>query len=246
MTYKSVRNKISEGKAKILFEFPDQDFLIQHFKDDIVNTKDNSIQNINAKGIINNRISSFLMTNLNILNIKTHFIRSINMREQLIKKLDIMPVQVFIRNIATNDIVQRIDIEEDDLLPHPIIEFYHKGKNDTHWMVAEDHLLVFEWLNSWEIEEIKRISLRINDILCGIFIAFGIRLVDFKIEYGRECYSMEDDIKIVLADEITLDTCTLWDIKPDGSFDKKIFSIFESESGSAYKELANRMGILEF
>ena len=234
--------KLYEGKAKILYETKDKDQIIQHFKDDATAFNNKKKAVIPGKGVINNFISELLMTRLNDINIPNHFIKRLNMREQLIHKLEIIPIEVVIRNIATGSIVKRLGIEEGKVLPRPIIEFYLKDDKLNDPIVSEEHIIVFEWATHSELEEIISLSARINDFLTGYFYSQKIRLVDFKIEFGR--FWSGQDNSIMLADEISPDNCRLWDILTNKKLDKDRFRQDLGEVDIAYKEVAYRLGVL--
>ena len=238
----SNRKKIYEGKAKILYKGPKQNTIIQYYKDDATafNNKKRSI--INGKGALNNRISSFLMEKINNLGITTHFIKRLNMREQLVHSVDIIPVEIVVRNIAAGSICKRLNIEEGKDLPKSIVEYYYKSDELGDPLVLEDHIIAFEWATKQELEEIYNLSLRINDFLLGIFSSIGLKLVDFKLEFGR-LYSGEDNI-IVLADELSPDNFRLWDNVTGKKLDKDRFRLNLGNTIDAYREVAERLGVL--
>jgi phosphoribosylaminoimidazole-succinocarboxamide synthase len=236
------RRQLYEGKAKILFEGPEPGTLVQYFKDDATAFNAQKKGTITGKGVLNNRISEFLMMKLAEINIPTHFIRRLNMREQLIKEVEIIPIEVVVRNIAAGSMSQRLGIPEGTRLPRSIIEFYYKndGLNDP--MVAEEHITAFGWATPPDMDDIVHLTLRINDFLSGLFLGVGITLVDFKVEFGR-LYENED-MRIVLADEISPDNCRLWDSKTNEKMDKDRFRRDLGKIEEAYQEVARRLGIL--
>ncbi len=236
------KKKIYEGKAKILYKGPDQETLIQYFKDDATAFNNKKKAQIPGKGVLNNFISELIMTRLKDINVPTHFIKRINMREQLIRKLDIIPIEVVVRNIATGSLVKRLGIKEGKLLSRPIIEFYLKNDELNDPIISEEHIVVFEWASPSELEEIISLSSRINDFLTGYFFSLNIRLVDFKLEFGR--YWKNDEIRIILADEISPDNCRLWDLNTNKKLDKDRFRQDLGEVDKAYKEVAYRLGVL--
>ena len=238
----SNRKKIYEGKAKILYKGPKKNTIIQYYKDDATafNNKKRSI--INGKGALNNRISSFLMEKINNLGITTHFIKRLNMREQLVHSVDIIPVEIVVRNIAAGSICKRLNIEEGKNLPKSIVEYYYKSDELGDPLVLEDHIIAFEWATNQELKEIYNLSLRINDFLLGIFSSIGIKLVDFKLEFGR-LYSGEDNV-IVLADELSPDNFRLWDNVTGKKLDKDRFRLNLGNTIDAYREVAERLGVL--
>ena len=238
----SNRKKIYEGKAKILYKGPKQNTIIQYYKDDATAFNNKKRSTINGKGALNNRISSFLMEKINNLGITTHFIKRLNMREQLVHSVDIIPVEIVVRNIAAGSICKRLNIEEGKDLPKSIVEYYYKSDELGDPLVLEDHIIAFEWATNQELEEIYNLSLRINDFLLGIFSSIGIKLVDFKLEFGR-LYSGEDNV-IVLADELSPDNFRLWDNITGKKLDKDRFRLNLGNTIDAYKEVAERLGVL--
>ena len=236
------RKKLYEGKAKILYHGPEPDTLIQYFKDDATAFNNKKKAQIPGKGVLNNFISELIMTRLKEINIATHFLKRLNMREQLIKKLDIIPIEVVIRNIATGSLVKRLGIKEGKVLPRPIIEFYLKNDKLDDPIISEEHIIVFEWASPSELEEMISLSSRVNDFLTGYFFSLNIRLVDFKLEFGR--YWNNDEVRIILADEISPDNCRLWDLKTNKKLDKDRFRQDLGEVDKAYKEVAYRLGVL--
>ena len=238
----SNRKKIYEGKAKILYKGPKQNTIIQYYKDDATAFNNKKHSTINGKGALNNRISSFLMEKINNLGITTHFIKMVNMREQLVHSVDIIPVEIVVRNIAAGSICKRLNIEEGKDLPKSIVEYYYKSDELGDPLVVADHIIAFEWATNQELEEIYNLSLRINDFLLGIFSSIGIKLVDFKLEFGR-LYSGEDNI-IVLADELSPDNFRLWDNITGKKLDKDRFRLNLGNTIDAYREVAERLGVL--
>lgn len=238
------RKQIYEGKAKILFEGPEPDTIIQYFKDDATafNNKKKGI--IAGKGVLNNRISELVMTRLGEIGIPTHFIRTLNMREQLIKAAQIIPLEVIVRNVAAGSLSKRLGIDEGVVLPRPLIEFCYKKDSLGDPFVAEEHIAIFGWLEALEIEEVKQYALRINDFLYGLFAGVGIRLIDFKIEFGRIQGEEGEYPKIILADEISPDSCRLWDMKTNEKLDKDRFRQDLGKVAESYQEVARRLGIL--
>jgi phosphoribosylaminoimidazole-succinocarboxamide synthase len=236
------RRVIYEGKAKILYEGTEPGTVIQYFKDDATAGNGAKHEIIDGKGVLNNRISEYIFTKLNTLGIPTHFIRRINMREQLIKEVEIIPLEVVVRNVAAGSMSKRLGIEEGTALPRSIIEYYYKndGLNDP-W-VSEEHITAFGWATPPELDDLMSLAVRVNDFLTGLFMGVGIQLVDFKIEVGRLYEG--DTMRIVLADEISPDNCRLWDIKTRNKLDKDRFREDLGGLVDAYREVAQRLGIL--
>ena len=195
------RRRIYEGKAKVLYEGPEPGTLIQHFKDDATAFNAKKHEVIEGKGVLNNRISEYIFQRLNDIGVPTHFIRRINMREQLIREVEIIPLEVVVRNVAAGSLATRLGLEEGAQLPRSIIEFYYKNDQLNDPMVSEEHITAFGWAAPQEIDDIMALAIRVNDFLTGLFLGVGIRLVDFKIECGRLWEG--DNMRIVLADEIS-------------------------------------------
>jgi len=232
-----------EGKAKTIFEGPTANTVIQYFKDDATanNAEKHSI--INGKGVLNNSISDFLMRKIHEIGIPTHYIKKLNMREQLVKKVEIIPVEFVVRNIAAGSIVKRLGLKEGEVFLNPLIEYYLKRDDLGDPLVNEDHIVNFNWGTREELEEMQEYGLRINDFLRGLFLGIGLKLVDFKIEFGRY-FSEEDGTELLLADEISPDNCRLWDIKTNNKFDKDLFRQDIGGLKEAYQEVAERLKIL--
>ena len=197
----SRRRRIYEGKAKVLYEGPEPGTLIQHFKDDATAFNAKKHQVIEGKGVLNNRISEYLFQHLNDIGVPTHFIRRLNMREQLIREVEIVPLEVVVRNVAAGSLSQRLGIEEGTQLPRSIIEFYYKNDQLNDPMVSEEHITAFGWATPQEIDDVMALAIRVNDFLTGLFLGIGIRLVDFKMECGR--LFENEMMRIIVADEIS-------------------------------------------
>ena len=236
------RRRVYEGKAKILYEGPEPGTLIQFFKDDATAFNKKKHEVIDGKGVLNNRISEYLFTHLNKIGIPTHFIRRLNMREQLIKEVEMIPLEIVVRNVAAGSLSKRLGIEEGIVLPRSIIEFYYKNDELEDPMVTEEHVTAFNWATTQEIDDILAMTLRVNDFLSGLFAAVGITLVDFKIEYGR---LFEGDFsRVILADEISPDSCRLWDSNTGDKLDKDRFRRDMGNVIESYTEVAKRLGIM--
>ena len=234
--------KLYEGKAKIIYATNEKNLVIQHFKDDATAFNNKKRAKIDGKGILNNRISEHILNYLGQVGIKNHLVRRINMREQLIKFVEIIPIEFIVRNIATGSITRRLDIEDGTVLENPLIEYCYKKDELGDPLVAKEHIFAFNWASRKEIEKIDNYLLRINDFMIGMFRGIGIKLVDFKVEFGR--YKNNGKIEIILADEISPDTCRLWDISSDKKLDKDRFRKDLGDLLPAYTEVAKRLGIL--
>ncbi|MBX3507553.1 phosphoribosylaminoimidazolesuccinocarboxamide synthase [Parvibaculum sp.] len=238
----SRRRRVYEGKAKVLYEGPEPGTLVQHFKDDTTAFDATKRAIIEGKGVLNNRISEFIFTKLNEIGVPTHFIRALNMREQLIREVEIIPVEVVVRNVAAGSLSKKLGIDEGTVLPRSIIEFYYKNDELHDPMVSEEHITAFGWATPQEIDDMMALALRINDFLTGLFLGIGIRLVDFKVEFGR-LYEGEM-VRVVLADEISPDCCRLWDTRTNDKLDKDRFRRDMGGLVEAYQEVARRLGVL--
>jgi phosphoribosylaminoimidazole-succinocarboxamide synthase len=238
----SRRRQIYEGKAKVLFEGPEPGTLVQYFKDDASAFNNQKTGTITGKGVLNNRISEFLMTRLNELGIQTHFVRRLNMREQLVRELEIIPLKMVVCNVAAGDLARRLGLEEGTKLPRSIVEYYYKNEELGDPMVAEEHITAFGWATPHDLDDIMAMGLRVNDFLSGLFLGIGIRLVDFSLEFGR--LWTNDEMRIVIADEISPDSCRLWDLKTGEKLDKDRFREDLGRVEEGYQEVARRLGIL--
>jgi len=238
----SRRRQIYEGKAKVLFEGPEPGTIVQYFKDDASAFNNKKRGTITGKGVLNNRISEFLMLRLAEIGIPTHFVRRLNMREQLVRELEMIPIGVVVRNLAAGSLSTRLGIPEGTSLPRSIIEYYLKRDELQDPLVSEEHITAFGWASTQELDEIVQIALRVNDFLTGLFLGINIRLVDFKLEFGR-LYG-EDEMRIVVADEISPDNCRLWDARTREKMDKDRFRQDLGRVEEGYQEVARRLGIL--
>ncbi|WP_425090729.1 phosphoribosylaminoimidazolesuccinocarboxamide synthase [Tropicimonas sp. S265A] len=236
------RKKIYEGKAKILYEGPEPGTIVQYFKDDATAFNAEKRDVIDGKGVLNNRLSEFFMTGLNSIGVPTHFIRRLNMREQLVRAVEIIPLEVVVRNVAAGSICKRLGIEEGTPMPRPIVEFYFKDDDLGDPIVSEEHIIAFQWASQQDLDDMVALALRVNDFMSGCMLSVGIQLVDFKIEIGRV---FEGDYqRLIVADEISPDSCRLWDVKTGQKLDKDVFRRDLGNLADAYTEVARRLGVL--
>ena len=242
LTAMARRRQIYEGKAKILYEGPEPGTLIQYFKDDATAFNAQKRGTINGKGVLNNRISEHVFTLLGQIGVPTHFIRRLNMREQLIRQVEIVPIEVVVRNVAAGSLSKRLGIEEGTQLPRTLIEYCYKDDALGDPLVAEEHIACFNWCSQEELHDIQDMAIRINDFMSGMFAAVGIRLIDFKLEFGRLWDG--DYSRIILADEISPDGCRLWDMVSGEKLDKDRFRRDLGGEVEAYQEVARRLGLL--
>jgi phosphoribosylaminoimidazole-succinocarboxamide synthase len=230
-----------EGKAKQLFETEKPFELVQFFKDDATAFNKKKHEIIDSKGVLNNLISEFIFTYLGNNNIPNHFIERLSPREQLIKKVEIIPIEVVVRNIAAGTFSKRFGIEEGKNMPETLIEFNLKDDENDDPLVSEEHMKVFGWAKEDEIETMKKYAFEINSLLKKLFKKINITLVDFKIEFGR--YYSNNNYEIILADEISPDSCRLWDMSSNEKLDKDRFRRNIGGLIEAYKEVATRLEI---
>ena len=234
--------KLYEGKAKIIYATSDKNLVIQYFKDDATAFNNQKKSTIEGKGVLNNRISEHILSNLNQIGIKNHLVKRLNMREQLVKLVDIIPIEFIVRNIATGSLTKRLGIEDGTILDYPLIEYCLKDDKLGDPNISREHILAFNWLNAIQLDLIDENLKRLNDFLLGLFRGVGIKLVDFKVEFGFTHESGKN--KIILADEISPDTCRLWDSITDKKLDKDRFRKDLGDLIPAYTEVAKRLGIL--
>ena len=227
--------KIYEGKAKILYSTEETDKLIQHFKDDATAFNAQKKGTIKEKGVLNNKISSRIFELLEKEGVKTHFIERTSDRDMLVKKVEIIPVEIVIRNVTAGSLSKRMGIDEGITLKEPILEFYYKSDELGDPMINEYHIKVFNLANEKEMDIIKVMALKVNKFLVDFFDKNGIRLIDFKLEFGR--YNGD----VLLADEITPDGCRLWDKKSGEKMDKDRFRQDLGKIEEAYQEVYKRV-----
>ncbi len=237
------RNLVYEGKAKILYEGPEPGTLIQYFKDDTTAFNGEKMEILSGKGVLNNKISEFIMSKLEDIGINTHFIERTSLREQLVKACEMIPVEIIVRNVTAGSISKRFGIDEGLNLYRPLIEMCLKSDKLNDPFITEEHIEAFGWADLQEVEAMKNIAIRINDFLSGMFLAVGIKLVDMKIEFGR-IFDEEGNIYIIVADEISPDSCRLWDTKTGEILDKDRFRKEMGGLRDAYREVARRLGVI--
>ena len=237
------QRRIYEGKTKDLFEGPEPGTLVQHFRDDATAFSNKKRGIITGKGVLNNRISEYLMQRLQDMGVPRHFISRLNMREQLVREAEIIPVRIAVRNMVAGSMAKRFGIEEGTPLPRSIVEYYWKNDEFNDPMVTEEHITAFGWAAPQDIDDMLALSLRINDYLCGLFYSAGLKLVDFKLEFGRS-YDENGEMRIIIADEISPDTCRLWDVETLKKLDKDRFRHEMDDVAEAYQEVARRLGVL--
>ncbi|SDN31352.1 phosphoribosylaminoimidazole-succinocarboxamide synthase [Lutimaribacter pacificus] len=236
------RKKIYEGKAKTLYEGPEPGTIVQYFKDDATAFNAEKRATIEGKGVLNNMLSEYFMLGLTNLGIPNHFIKRLNMREQLVRACEIVPLEVIVRNYAAGSMAKRLGIEEGVQLPRPIVEYCLKDDKLGDPLVTEEHIAAFGWASQQDMDDILSLALRVNDFLSGVMYGVGIRLVDFKIEIGRVYDG--DYQRLIVADEISPDSCRLWDIETGQKLDKDVFRRDLGSLTDAYTEVARRLGVM--
>ena len=197
---------------------------------------------VEGKGVLNNRISEHILNNLNQIGVKTHLIKRLNMREQLVRLVEIIPIEFIVRNIATGSLTKRLGIPDGTVLSKPLIEYSYKNDELGDPLIAREHILEFKWASQEELNFINNSCIRINDFMQGMFRGVGIKLVDFKLEFGR--VTIDEKKEILLADEISPDTCRLWDVISEKKLDKDRFRKDLGNIIQAYQEVARRLGII--
>ena len=230
------REKLYEGKAKIIYATEDPDRVVVYFKDDTTAFDGVKKEEITGKGVINNTISSMIFELLQKRGIPTHFIKKLSDREMLAYRVEIIPVEVVVRNYAAGSFTKRYGIEEGTRLEKPLVETFWKNDELHDPLVCEEHIELLKLADLEDVKEMKKIALRVNEVLKDFFAAKNIILVDFKLEFGKT-----SDGKLVLADEISPDSCRLWDAKTKKKLDKDVFRYDLGDLQEAYKELLKRL-----
>lgn len=229
------KSKILEGNSKKIYSTADQGKLILEFKDESVVFDGQKKESVKGKGNINNQISAYFFEYLDGFHIPTHFIKSLSTKDMLVKELEMIPVEVCVRNIIAGSLVKRFGMEEGRELPCPILEFHLKNEKLKNPMVNHSHIVAFDIAMLDELKMIERLSSKINAVLKSFFLRRQIKLIDFKIEFGR----LKD--KIVLGDEISPDTFRVWDLSNSGETDKDKFSFGSKNAELAYENIKSRI-----
>lgn len=242
----SRRRLVKDGTTKTLFENTDPGSYTLYFKDQI-SPAFRPAFNVLGKGAINNRLSELFMSRLNEMGIETHFIRRLNMSEQLVRSAEALPFRITVYNMAVDTLIDRLGLDETHMFPRPLIEFSQRSKNLNYPIVAAQHIESFEWAHPDEIDDIITIALRTNDFLNGHFFALGFRLLSFHLEFGRVYEGeMLEDSRLILIDEISPDNCAILDLQTGERFDGLHQDTLDKDDLSQrYQEVARRFGILE-
>lgn len=230
------KEQLYEGKAKKVFATDDPALVIVSYKDDATALDGLKKGTIAGKGVVNNKMSDFLFSLLEKHGVPTHFVKELNDREALVKKVSIVPLEVIIRNVSAGSFAKRYGVEEGIVFKSPTIEFSYKNDDLHDPLLNEYHALAMNLATREEIDEIKAMAFKVNDILKEYFLSLNVKLIDFKLEFGRLA-----DGKIVLADEISPDTCRFWDAQTNEKLDKDRFRRDMGGVEDAYKEMMKRV-----
>ena len=239
--------QVYETSAKIIYEGSEADTHIQHFKDDPAKGRrgDDAVALWQAgRGVLNNRISDVLMTRLTEMGVANHLMRRLNMREQMVRASEPMPIGVKIRNLAAGAFASRLGMPPGVKLPRPMVEFFLRSTELDDPLITEDNIAAFDWASPQDLDDIVALSMRTNDILSGLFIGVGLKLVDFRLEFGRIWEPLEngqEEMRILIADEITPDNCRLW----DNETGEKLETLRDSATGlDGHRLVAARLGLM--
>ena len=228
--------QLYEGKAKKVYATEDPNLVIVSYKDDATAFDGTKKGTIRGKGSVNNRMSNFLMKKLEAAGIPTHFVEELNDRETVVKKVQIVPLEVIVRNVSAGHFASRYGVEEGIAFDEPVLEFSYKNDDLHDPLLNTSHALALKLATREEIDTIKSMALRINEILKDFFAQCGVRLIDFKLEFGKTA-----DGQIVMADEISPDTCRFWDAKTNEKLDKDRFRRDLGNVEEAYQEMMRRV-----
>ncbi len=230
-------NLISEGKAKSLYETPDTSELLMVYRDDTSAFDGKKKEALKGKGEINNKFNAFIMEHLANNGVETHFLKLVDKNESLVKRLDMLPVECVVRNIATGSLCRRLGVEEGIKFEEPLFEFFLKDDDLGDPLINDNHITAFGWGTEKEIVEMKEITFKINHLLCTLFKEVGLILVDYKVEYGRFGNAL------ILGDEFTPDGCRIWDAETGESLDKDRFRKDLGDVVESYQIVAHKLGI---
>ena len=226
-----------EGKAKQLFETDDENILFVSYKDSATAFNGEKKEDIDGKGILNNKITTILFEQLKSKGIESHFVEQISDNEQLVRKVDIIPLEVVVRNIAAGSLSKRLGIKEGTPLNHTIVEFYYKDDELGDPLLTNAHIELLALATPEEIDTLQSKALEVNQVLQPIFKEIGVTLIDFKLEFGKTANG-----EILLADEISPDTCRLWDDKTNNKLDKDVFRRNLGSLTEVYEIILSRLG----
>ena len=227
-----------EGKAKRIYETNDPELLWIEYKDSATAFDGKKKAEIEGKGRLNNLISSIIFTKLREQGIDSHFVQQLSETEQLVKKVEIIPLETVVRNYAAGSISKRLRIPEGEKLRRPIVEFYYKDDALGDPLLTEDHIEILDLASPEEVELLKTKALEVNKVLTELFAELGVKLIDFKLEFGRDSQG-----NVLLADEISPDTCRLWDMETNEKLDKDVFRRDLGSLTEAYEAILARLGV---
>ncbi len=230
-------SELYRGKAKTVYHCDDSSRLVLHFRNDTSAFDGGKVDQLNRKGEVNNRINAFVMEKLATAGVPTHFDRLLSAEESLVKRLDMLPVECVVRNIAAGSLCKRLGVEEGLELETPLFEFFLKNDELHDPMINDHHIRLFGWGTQEQIDEMQRQTLAVNDVLKPMFADIGILLVDYKLEFGMY------EGKLLLGDEFTPDGCRLWDAETRKKLDKDRFRRDMGGVVEAYEEVARRLGV---
>jgi phosphoribosylaminoimidazole-succinocarboxamide synthase len=225
-----------EGKAKKIYSTEDPNIVLIQYKNSITAFNGQKKEEIEGKGELNNRISSQILQLLTEKNIPNHFIKVVSPTEQLVKKVEIIPLEVVVRNIVAGSLAKRVGLPEGTNMMEPLVEFYYKNDDLGDPLLTNEHIKLLNLISERELEKLRNIALKINDILIEFFKGIHVNIVDFKLEFGKDV-----DGEILLADEISPDTCRLWDMNTKKKLDKDVFRRNLGSLTEAYQNILSRM-----
>jgi phosphoribosylaminoimidazole-succinocarboxamide synthase len=228
---------LAQGKAKSMYETDSESVLLMEFRDDASAFDGKKMSALNNKGKVNNQFNAFILDLLAKQGIETHFIETISTHESLVKKLDMFPIECVVRNRATGSLCRRLGVEDGLILDPPLFEFFLKDDALGDPLINENHILSFKWASQSDIDEMKRLTFQVNEILCELFDKANLILVDYKLEFGKF------EGRVLLGDEFTPDGCRLWDKDTLEKLDKDRFRQDLGDVIESYQEVANRLGI---
>jgi phosphoribosylaminoimidazole-succinocarboxamide synthase len=235
------RQELYRGKAKTVYATDDPSRLVMHYRDDVSAFDGAKLAKLDGKGETNNRINAFVMGKLGAAGIPSHFLSLLNERESLVRTMKMIPVECVVRNICAGSMAKRYGIEEGRRLPEPIFEFFLKSDALHDPLVNDDHIRILGWASAGEIAQMKTLTHRVNGVLKPLFLAAGIDLVDYKLEFGHPLG--DPDGELMLGDEFTPDGCRLWDARTGEKLDKDRFRRDLGEVIEHYREVGRRIGV---
>jgi phosphoribosylaminoimidazole-succinocarboxamide synthase len=241
MAFLPKRLMVADSATKSFFESMEESTLIQHFKDQVVAGQGASSCVIQGKGVFNNRISEYLMSQVAQIGVSTQALRALNMREQLVTQAEPLPFYMIVRNAATGRFGQRFGLEPDSLLVRPMIEFFGQQKSQSYPWVTDEHIVNFGWCDPDALDEIRFLAMRVNDFLRGLFAGVGLSLLDCRLEFGRSRQTMNEHF--LLINEITPDSCRLRDRTTQEIMDRRRCFLPGPDPMIAYQEVARRLGV---